>query len=71
MFTLKIDYLKEFQVSEKITDILKKEFGVAETRFQMSGREDIDVRMLGDGRPFVVEMKDCKRTKSLKVSENV
>jgi tRNA pseudouridine synthase 10 len=25
-------------------------------RFSSAGREDIDVRMLGDGRPFVVEL---------------
>lgn len=31
---------------------------VADTNFLSSGREDMDVRMLGDGRPFVLELKD-------------
>lgn len=26
-----------------------------DTRFASSGREDVDVRMLGTGRPFVIE----------------
>ena len=29
-----------------------------EAKFQGAGREDIDVRMLGDGRPFVLEIKE-------------
>ena len=29
--------------------------------FHGSGREDIDVRMLGSGRPFVIEIKDPKK----------
>lgn len=29
-------------------------------KFHAAGREDIDVRMLGNGRPFVVEVKDPK-----------
>ena len=28
----------------------------ADHRFSSSGREDVDVRMLGDGRPFIVEL---------------
>ncbi|MDD4280686.1 MAG: tRNA pseudouridine(54/55) synthase Pus10 [Candidatus Methanofastidiosa archaeon] len=31
-----------------------------ETRFHGAGREDIDVRMLGDGRPFVIEILSPK-----------
>lgn len=28
----------------------------AESKFSSSGREDVDVRMLGPGRPFVLEV---------------
>ena len=59
-------YIENLQVSEKIRNVLAKEFGASESRFNTSGREDIDVRMLGEGRPFCVEMRDCKRTKQLR-----
>ncbi|CAD6196686.1 unnamed protein product [Caenorhabditis auriculariae] len=52
-------------VSEKVCDVLKTEFGASDSRFITSGREDIDVRMLGEGRPFVVELRNCKTTKPL------
>jgi len=32
-------------------------FGASSARFHSAGREDVDVRMLGDGRPFVLELK--------------
>ena len=31
-------------------------FGSAEAKFHSAGREDVDVRMLGEGRPFVLEL---------------
>lgn len=31
------------------------------SKFHGAGREDIDVRMLGDGRPFILELKEPKR----------
>lgn len=31
--------------------------------FMSSGREDIDVRCLGSGRPFVLEVSDAKKSK--------
>ena len=37
-------------------------------KFHTGGREDIDVRMLGNGRPFVLEILDPK--KSYSVSED-
>ena len=41
-----------------------------ETAFHASGREDIDARMLGTGRPFVVEIsKPKKRILDLKKIE--
>jgi tRNA pseudouridine synthase 10 len=45
--------------------------GGAESFFHASGREDIDARMLGTGRPFVVEIsKPKKRSIDLKQIEN-
>ena len=35
--------------------------GAEGTRFHGMGREDIDARMLGDGRPFVLELRRPKR----------
>ena len=32
-----------------------------EYKFSSGGREDIDVRMLGSGRPFVIEIISPKR----------
>ncbi|XP_063426477.1 tRNA pseudouridine synthase Pus10-like isoform X2 [Mytilus trossulus] len=43
-------------VEEEICNLIKKTFRYEEGRFSASGREDVDVRMLGSGRPFVVEM---------------
>lgn len=42
------------------TPILKAVHG-KETAFHGSGREDVDVRMLGSGRPFVLEVKEPKK----------
>lgn len=45
---------------ESVEEIVGKPFldatDAAETSFHASGREDIDVRMLGKGRPFVIEV---------------
>ena len=48
----------EFSVEELLTDGLKAQFGAAAIKFSASGREDVDVRMLGTGRPFMVELQD-------------
>ena len=36
-------------------------FGATSARFHSAGREDVDVRMLGDGRPFVLELLAPRR----------
>ncbi|KAI9190849.1 uncharacterized protein BJ171DRAFT_489154 [Polychytrium aggregatum] len=46
----------EDSVEELIAVHLKKLFNNATHRFASSGREDADVRMLGDGRPFYFEL---------------
>jgi len=40
----------EFIEASKATD----------SKFHGAGREDIDVRMLGTGRPFIIELKNPK-----------
>ncbi|KAI6184048.1 TRNA pseudouridine(55) synthase [Aphelenchoides bicaudatus] len=47
-------------VSEKITAPMVKYFKASGTRFISSGREDIDVKMLGNGRPFAVNLINAK-----------
>ena len=46
----------ENSISEKIGSILQKHFMADGFRFIAAGREDIDVRMLGTGRPFAVQL---------------
>jgi len=43
-------------VAECITDLAVPLFGASEGKFHSAGREDVDVRMLGTGRPFMVEL---------------
>lgn len=57
-------------MDESVQEIITKEivpyFGVSDNdqiNFMASGREDVDVRCLGKGRPFVVEILNSKRTK--------
>ena len=53
-------------VEELISPLIVKEAQGIESKFHGAGREDIDVRMLGNGRPFVVEVKEPqKRTLNL------
>lgn len=47
-------------VEELISEIVLKETRGYEAKFHGAGREDIDVRMLGNGRPFVLEIKEPK-----------
>lgn len=55
-------------VEEDIATPVAKYFGASEVRFHAEGREDIDVRMLGPGRPFVLEVKNA-RNLSVKLAE--
>lgn len=43
-------------VQEKICDPIKSHFRAENFIFTSSGREDVDVRMLGEGRPFIIEV---------------
>ncbi|KAI9293846.1 hypothetical protein K502DRAFT_317750 [Neoconidiobolus thromboides FSU 785] len=46
----------KYSVSELIDEKLKLFFKADNTNFVASGREDADVRMLGEGRPFSIEL---------------
>lgn len=50
-------------VQELICDILNQTVHAEDMKFSSSGREDVDVRCLGNGRPFVVEFINPQRTK--------
>jgi tRNA pseudouridine synthase 10 len=54
----------EGSVQEIIADAIAPHFKVpaASMTFMSSGREDVDVRCLGRGRPFVLEVPDSART---------
>lgn len=45
-------------VEEQINDEVIKEFNAADAILHGAGREDIDARTLGDGRPFVMEVME-------------
>ncbi|XP_050537857.1 tRNA pseudouridine synthase Pus10 [Daktulosphaira vitifoliae] len=53
----------ESSVEEIILEPIKNYTLVDSFRFSSSGREDIDVRMLGKGRPFTIELVNPKKTK--------
>jgi len=43
-------------VQELVGWVLGKAFGTRRHKFHGAGREDVDVRMLGEGRPFIMEL---------------
>ena len=53
---------KQYQTT--VEDLISPEFLIAskasDSKFHGAGREDIDVRMLGSGRPFVIELRNPK-----------
>ncbi|HWG91532.1 MAG TPA: tRNA pseudouridine(54/55) synthase Pus10 [Candidatus Thermoplasmatota archaeon] len=59
--------LYEASVQELIEAAPKQASGATETAFHGAGREDIDARCLGSGRPFVLELKNPK-TRALDVA---
>ncbi len=54
----------ETSVEELISPEFLKKTNATDSKFHGAGREDIDVRMLGDGRPFILELRNPK-TRSL------
>lgn len=47
-------------VEEEIARVAGTRVPCKETKFHAAGREDVDVRMLGDGRPFALEFVDAR-----------
>lgn len=47
-------------VQEMVCENIKEAFRAREYKFHSAGREDMDVRMLGKGRPCVIELIDTK-----------
>jgi tRNA pseudouridine synthase 10 len=60
----------EESVEELIAHEALHQFEAEEESFHGAGREDIDVLMLGNGRPFILELRDPKKRKiDLKILE--
>lgn len=53
--------LSRDSVQELVAWVACRAFGTRKHKFHGAGREDIDVRMLGHGRPFVLELLDPKQ----------
>jgi tRNA pseudouridine synthase 10 len=51
-------YMYEDSVEELVAPAIRETMGGADATFHGAGREDVDARMLGDGRPFVVEVSN-------------
>jgi tRNA pseudouridine synthase 10 len=56
----------ETSVQELICHELERFFRVQSVKFSSSGREDVDVRTLGLGRPFAVELLDPHKSMATK-----
>ena len=52
----------ETSVQELICDHIQEFVRSSNVKFSSSGREDCDVRMLGNGRPFLIELLNPKKT---------
>lgn len=62
----------ETSIEELISEQFLKETKGLDESFHGCGREDVDVRMLGNGRPFILEVKNPKvRGLDLSTLENV
>ena len=53
--------MTDSSVEEEIVRRILSHFGAKEYKFHSSGREDMDVRMLGNGRQFFLEFIDARR----------
>ena len=58
-----VQRLSECSVAEVIEAEIKGDrfYDASKALFHAAGREDVDVRMLGSGRPFVLELINAKR----------
>lgn len=60
-------------VQELITPFFQKHFSCGEVLFHGAGREDVDVRMLGKGRPFALTLENPikRNVEVLKIQEEI
>jgi tRNA pseudouridine synthase 10 len=58
----------ETSVEEIIAEVVLAHSRAADEKFHGAGREDIDARMLGDGRPFVIELQ-CPEIRSIDLNQ--
>ena len=56
-------------VEEEIKGIIIKKYEAEDLKFNAGGREDRDVRMLGKGRPFMLEIINPKKNMEKKLKE--
>ncbi|MFB6124175.1 MAG: tRNA pseudouridine(54/55) synthase Pus10 [Haloferacaceae archaeon] len=54
-------YLYEESVEQLVAPVVEDVMDGVDAVFHGAGREDVDARMLGTGRPFVVEVKEPRR----------
>ncbi|EAR99612.2 tRNA pseudouridine synthase Pus10, putative (macronuclear) [Tetrahymena thermophila SB210] len=57
--------LYDTSIQEEIANDILPNFKCDDYKFSTGGREDIDVRMLGNGRPFVIEIQNPRRVHSV------
>jgi len=55
--------MRETSIEEIIAERMNDRVKASELKFLASGREDVDVRMMGHGRPFAFECVNPKKTK--------
>lgn len=54
-------------IEEEMSEPLLKYFNSQHYLFHAGGREDADVRMLGNGRPFIFQLINPKHTSTVSV----
>jgi len=54
-------YRYDTSVEEETVPVVREAMGGAEGTFHGAGREDVDARMLGTGRPFVIEIETPRK----------
>jgi len=56
----------ETSIQDEIANVIRPHFDPTDVKFHSGGREDVDVRCLGNGRPFTLELINPKRYLSIK-----
>lgn len=61
--------ISEESVEELVSSLVIPKFGASGEKFHGMGREDADVRMLGEGRPFVLELLSPLKRRGVDLTE--